>query len=450
MKNVSYEQTGRRELIRRGLACGALVSLVPSSVVLAALGGSQSTSSAKLPESSVGFSTAGLKRIDDAMNRMVERGETPGMAGIVYRRGALAHVTTAGWQDIDAKKPMQRDTIFQIMSMTKPITAAAVLILVDDGRLDLYAPVEKYLPEFANGRVLKTPSSPLDDTVPAERPMRIVDLLTYRSGLASGPMSSTPTFPLDSAVAQIYKTYENDPASWLKAIAALPLGTQPGITWSYGTASEVLSILISRVSGVPFTDFLQRRIFAPLGMKDTAHFVPSEKRGRLATVYERSAGTREMKVSAAYNSFPDAPPAFPLGAYGLASTLDDYLQFARMLLGQGKKDNVRILSHRAVGLMTTNHLTVEQRAAVPMSVAAIFRGQGWGLGLSIVVDVPQQDESFAFSSLGAFGWPGAFGTWWQVDPKENMIQIYMHQFMTGTAWDLSRLTFQKLGYDALA
>lgn len=211
----------------------------------------------------------------------------------------------------------------------------------------------------------------------------------------------------------------------------------------------MLTILISRVSGMSFAEFLQRRIYAPLGMKDTAHFVPPEKRSRLATVYQRDPETREAKVSPRANAFPDTPPPFAKGAYGLVSTVDDYLQFARMLLGKGEKDGVRILSHRAVSLMTSNYLTVEQRAAIPPPVNVIFQSQGWGLGLSVVLDVPRQDENFAFSSLGSFGWPGAFGTWWQADPKEDMVQIYMHQFLTGVAWDLPRVLFQRLTYEAI-
>jgi CubicO group peptidase (beta-lactamase class C family) len=279
--------------------------------------------------------------------------------------------------------------------------------------------------------------------------MRIVDLLTFRSGLVSIPLSPQTTNPLSKAVADIYRAHSDNPDGWLQAIGGLPLGFQPGTAWSYGTSSEALSILIGRVSGLPFAEFLQRRIFAPLGMNDTAHFVPPEKRSRLATVYQRDPDTRQAKLSTTANDFPQTPPGFPRGAYGLVSTVDDYLQFARMLLGQGKKDHVRILSHRAVALMTSNYLTVEQRAAIPPPVTSLFDGQGWGLGLAVVVDSPRQDEALTFSSVGSFGWPGAYGTWWQADPKEDMIQIYMNQFMTGTAQDMHRLMFTKLGYDAI-
>jgi CubicO group peptidase (beta-lactamase class C family) len=180
--------------------------------------------------------------------------------------------------------------------------------------------------------------------------------------------------------------------------------------------------------------------------------VPAEKRARFATAYELDLGTREAKPLTQFFASlrpPEAPPAFPKGGYGLVSTIDDYLQFARMLLGQGAKDGVRILSRRTASLMTSNYLTAEQRAAIPAPVDGLFKGQGWGLGLAVVVDPPRQDELNGFGSLGTFGWPGALGTWWQADPKEDMIQIYMNQFLTFSPRDLPRFLFQNLGYQAI-
>lgn len=217
MQIIFNKRVGRRELIGRCLVYGALASVAPSMSLLAA--GRKPTR-----RSAGGFSAAGLERIDETMRAMVERGETPGMVGLIYRRGAVDHVTTAGRQNIESKSPMKRDTIFQIMSMTKPITATATLMLLDEGRISLYDPVDKFLPEFANQRVLRTPSSPLDDAVPTERRMRIVDLLTYRSGLVSTAMSPETTNPLTKAVGEIYSSHADDPQGWLKAIAALPLG----------------------------------------------------------------------------------------------------------------------------------------------------------------------------------------------------------------------------------
>lgn len=442
MPRLQTPPLDRRELLR-AVIYAALAGVAPSARIFAA------SPDGKLSNQG-GLSSVRLQRIDAMMEAVVERRETPGMVGLIYRRGTIAHVTTAGWQDVSSKAPMKRDTIFQIMSMTKPITAAAVLILVDEERIDLYDPVEKYLPEFANMRVLRTPDSDLSHTVPAQRPMRILDLLTYRAGFASAPVLTEPTDPLGDATGKAYAAHASDPARWLEAIAGLPLCHQPGSAWTYGTASDVLSILVSRVSGVSFADFLQQRIFSPLGMMDTAHFVPPGKRDRLATMYQRDPATGGFQPNQRWSSsFPDTPPAFPLGSYGLASTADDYLQFARMLLGGGKKDGVRILSRRMVSLMTSNYLTTEQRLAIPSPISVLFKGQGWGLGLAVVIDPPQQDEHFGFASLGTFSWPGAFGTWWQADPKEDMIQIYMHQLMAGDAEGNPRLMFQRMGYEAI-
>lgn len=399
-----------------------------------------------------GFSATRLEHLESVMADMVQQGRTPGMVGVIHRRGQVAQRISAGWQDIENQVPMSQDTIFQIMSMTKPITATAVLRLVDDGRLGLYDPVDDHLPELANRQVLRHPGSALDDTVAADRPIRVIDLLSYRSGLASGGIPDFPApdaTPLETAVAQAYAEHLDDGERWLKALGSLPLANQPGSTWAYGTASDVLAVLVGRVAGMPFQEYLEREIFQPLGMTDTAFFVPTEKRARLAVLYRPTTQPGGIEASPVFSDVPDRPPGFPLGGYGLTSTVDDYLQFARMLLGHGAKDGVRILSRSAVALMTSNYLTDTQRTAIPWPSSVMFESIGWGLGLSVVVDAAKQHENFAFSSAGAFGWPGAFGTWWQADPSEDLIQIYLHQYFTGEAWDLPRLRFQQLGYDAI-
>jgi CubicO group peptidase (beta-lactamase class C family) len=396
-----------------------------------------------------GLSPSRLARIDPLMTAAVERGETPGLVGLICRHGEVAHVVAAGWQDVEKRIPMRRDSIFQIMSMTKPITAAAVMILVDEGIVGLYDPVGRYLPELATMLVRRSPGAPLSDTVPAERPIRIVDLLNYRSGLASSqaPVSGDS---LCAAIGNAYDVYMEDPAGWLGAIGRLPLATQPGTAWAYGTSSDVLAVLVGRVSGMPFAEFLARRIFEPLRMRDTAHFVPPSKRARFATAYhlDKATGRPAPGVSMPHLRpvFPDSPPAFAYGSYGLASTADDYLRFARMMLERGSVDGVRILSHRATGLMTSNYLTDEQRAKSGMP---LFTGLGWGLGLAVVVDTAAEDETFGFGSKGTFLWPGAFGTWWQADPQEDMIEIYMHQYLTYDANVGPRMTLQRLGYEAI-
>lgn len=400
-----------------------------------------------------GFSPNRLRALDDEMASIVASGELPGLVGLLYRRGDIAHVTTHGWQDIAAAKPMRRDTIFQIMSMTKPVTAAAALALVDDGRVGLHEPIENYLPEFSRQCVLRTPSSSLDDTVDRARPITLADLLTFRAGIATrvSPMALTPTTPVKTAISEAYDKHGSDPEAWLSAVAAVPLETQPGTIWAYGTASEVVTLLISRVSGLSFAEFLQERIFNPLGMKDTGYSVSLENQSRLATAYERDAETSEARVLS-IGFFADhrpsaSLPSFPRGGYGLVSTIDDYLQFARMLLEGGAVDGVRILSRRLASLMVTNYLSDRQRATVPAPVLDSYRGQGWGLGLQVVIDPALQEQYVGYASRGSFGFSGALGTWWQADPQEKMIQIFMYQLLSPN--DRSRQRFQNLGYEAI-
>jgi CubicO group peptidase (beta-lactamase class C family) len=402
-----------------------------------------------------GFSVAGLERIDREMQLMVERGETPGMLGLVYRQGEVAHVTAAGWQDIAGQKPMQRNTIFQIMSMTKPITAAAILTLVDEGKIGLYDRVDEVLPELADMRVLKTRNAELSDTEDCLRPITLADLLTYRAGIAAipNPVPGIPTSAAETAVGEAYDRFRQDADGWLAALGKVPLETQPGTAWSYGTASEVLTILASRLSGLPYGEFLQKRILGPLGMVDSGHHVPADKQHRFAKPYQRNLETRETEliVGGIFDHYypPLAPPPFPKGGHSMVSTIDDYLIFARMLLGRGMVNGIRILSHRLASLMVSNFLTDQQRAEIPPPVDSLFKGQGWGLGLSVVVDAGPYDETVGTGSRDTFGWPGAYGTWWQADPHEDMIQIYMHQFLTMSPFDVARQRFQNLGYEAI-
>jgi CubicO group peptidase (beta-lactamase class C family) len=279
-------------------------------------------------------------------------------------------------------------------------------------------------------------------------------LLTFRSGLEVGVVTpQIPSTPLRQAMAEIYQKNVDDSTAWLNALAALPLAFQPGSAWAYHTSSDVLAVLVSRVSGMSFGDFLQRRIFGPLGMNDTGHFVPPEKRSRLAVSYGANPDTQRLEPTPESPGLnlpaAEKPPAFAKGGSGLISTVDDFLQFARMLLGHGTKDDVRILSHRTASLMITNFIPAEQRAAVPFPFCDIFQGQGWGLGLSVVLDPPRLDEYLAFASVGSFGYQGFFGTWWQADPKEEMIQIYMHQFPISVPQSPPRLLFDKLVYAAI-
>ena len=295
-------------------------------------------------------------------------------------------------------------------------------MLMEEGKLRLDDPIVKWVPELANRRVLKDPAGPIDDTYPAPRDITVEDLLTHRSGLAEAYTST-------GAIADAYERAIPNPMAltpeeFLAALAALPLTYAPGEHWLFGYSTAVLGVLAGRIAGKPFRDLLLDRILLPLGMSDTDFWIPPEKRGRSAGVYCFNSGTGAL---AAQPVFPrDAVPKLCSGGGGLVSTADDYLKFPRMLLGRGHTDGVRLLKPETVALMTSDRLTAAQRAA-RIRYEPHWVGQGFGLSVGIDIDV-QKRTQYGVSSTGAYGWPGAFGTWFRVDPKENLILIYLAQF----------------------
>src|SRR5262245_60800899 len=312
-----------------------------------------------------GLSRARLDRMHDILAGYVERNAVPGVVTLVARRGVV-HVDVLGAQTLGGA-PMRRDTIFRISSMTKPLTAVAAMILVEECKLRLDEPVDELLPELAGRRVLSRRDGPLDQTVPAKRPITLRDLLTFRMGF--GQMFAAPdAYPILKAANELQigmgppnPSATPAPDEWMRRLGTLPLIHQPGEQWMYNTGSDVLGVLIARASGQPFADFLRERLFDPLGMKDTAFSVSPEKIDRLATSYWTDYQTGALDV---YDEPADGqwsrPPAFPSGAGGLVSTVDDFLAFGRMLLNKGRHGNARILSRPAVETMTTDHLTPEQ------------------------------------------------------------------------------------------
>ena len=316
---------------------------------------------------------------------------------------------------------MQRDTLFRIASMTKPVTSVAALMLMEEGKLKLDDPISKWLPEFADMKVLKDATGPVEDTVPAAREITVDDLMTHRSGLAYGFTSVGPIAYAHQAALGDVLNAPVGPDPWLKALGGLPLSYQPGDRFHYSHATDVLGFLVGRIEGKPFRDVLMERILGPLGMTDTDFYVPPEKRDRAAVVYRAEAAGLEVVEFAEH----DTPPAFCGGGGGLISTVDDYLKFARALLNDGEVDGVRLLKPETMALMRTNRLTDEQRQ-IPFMGIPFWLGQGFGLGLSVITD-PEKQAWMGAGNEGAFGWPGAFGTWWQADPKSGMILIYMIQ-----------------------
>jgi CubicO group peptidase (beta-lactamase class C family) len=345
------------------------------------------------------------------------------------------HVDVIGTRAIEDPAPMRRDTIFRISSMTKPITAAATMILVEECKLRLDEPVDALLPELAERQVLKRLDGPLDDTVPAKRPITVRDLLTFRMGfgqMLALPITSPPervAYPiLQAASEQQLGMGPPSPSSmpapdeWMRRLGSLPLMHQPGEQWMYNTGSDVLGVLIARASGQPFETFLRERLFEPLEMRDTGFSVPAASLDRLATSYWTDPESGELGVyDGAESGQWSHPPAFPSGAGGLVSTIDDYLAFGQMMLSQGKHGSERILSRLSVELMTTDQLTPEQKAVSGL-VPGYFDSHGWGFGVSVVT---RRDDIAAVP--GRYGWDGGLGTSWYSDPREEMVIILMTQ-----------------------
>jgi len=373
------------------------------------------------------FSRARLGRLREVLSWHVEHGGVPGLVALVARHDE-AHVEVLGVKEVGVASPMRRDTLFRISSMTKPITAVAALILIEECKLRLDDPIDRWLPELSGRRVLRRLDGELDDTVPAKRPISVRDLLTFRMGF--GQLMARPdAYPiLKAAIERRIGMGPPEPSAmpatdeWLRRLAELPLMWQPGERWAYNTASDVLGVLISRVSGKPLPAFLAERIFQPLGMKDTAFSVPERSLDRLATAYGTnfqtgSSGTIDPAVDGQWSR----PPAFASGAAGLVSTVGDFFSFAQMLLHEGRFGGERLLSRPSVELMTTDQLTPAQKAAGGL-LPGDFEANGWGLGVAVVT----RREEVA-GAIGSYGWDGGLGTTWTNDPKEHMITLLFTQ-----------------------
>lgn len=377
-----------------------------------------------------GFSPTRLARMHHTLLRHVESGRLPGLVALLSRRG-VEHVDAIGTLAFDRSEPMRRDTIFRLASVTKPITAVAAMILVEECRLRLDDPVDEFLPELANRKVLRTIDSELDDTVPAKRPITLRDLLTFRSGYGEVAFLS-PACPLQRALieARLPLSAWKFPGTFdefMRCLGNLPLAHQPGERWLYHMSAEILGVLIARVSGMPLSAFLRERILEPLGMKDTGFTVPESKLGRVATCYKTDFSSGEITVlEEARGDLLALPCAFESGAGDqFLSTAGDLLAFGRMMLNRGAYGKERILSRLSVELMTTDQLTPEQKAASPF-FENFWDSRGWGLGLSIV---NRRDD--VASVPGRFGWDGAFSTSLYVDPREDMVGILMAQCRPG-------------------
>jgi CubicO group peptidase (beta-lactamase class C family) len=410
----------------------ALIALVAVPATLALV------PTAPKPEE-VGFSSERLQRVHDAVQRHIDAKELSGVVTLVARRGRVAHFEAQGLMDIESKKPMPKDGIFRLASMSKPITGAAVMMLIEEGKIRLTDPVSRFIPEFKNLNKVAVPkpgapaggaggrggapnaggrggAAPEFDTVSASREITIRDLLTHTSGLLSGGLGNSvantlaPRAPADTL------------ATYIPRLAAVPLDFQPGTLWRYsGQAGfEVLSRVVEVASGLTFDQFLKQRIFDPLGMKDTGFSPSGDGSSRLVTMYRRANGGLERVE----NQNQNASSVYFSGAGGIMTTAADYLQFAQMLLNGGQLNGRRFLSPKTVELMTSNH-TGEM---VNGQFGRPARGMGFGLSVQMVLDPVAADLRVG---PGTFGWAGAYGCNVNIDPKENMVSIIMMQTATG-------------------
>ncbi len=373
-----------------------------------------------------GLDAAGLTHLRDRLAAHVQNGDVPGLAALVAR-GDDVHVEVVGAPALGDRTPLRRDAVFRIASLSKPIGAAGAMALVDDGVFAVSDPVEKFLPELADRRVLRSLESPLRDTVPAERPITIEDLLTFRLGFGS-IMAPPDTYPIQSAEVELGLMTLGPPwppppfgaDEWLARFATLPLMEQPGTTWRYNTGSHVLGFLLERASGKPLETFLRERLFERLGMTDTSFHVPPEKQDRFTTAYMPSPDSGALVVlDEPRAGWWSEPPALANIAGMLVSTLDDFWAFVSLLVAGGRHGGQQVLSPGSVADMTRNHLTAAQRTAATPFLNA---HDGWGYGM--VAPVPAKGR---LPVPSGFGWNGGTGTVWTSDPASGLTGILLTQ-----------------------
>ncbi|MFI1468952.1 serine hydrolase domain-containing protein [Streptomyces wuyuanensis] len=366
-----------------------------------------------------------MSGLRETLMRHVDDGSVPGAVGLVAR-GDRVEVAAVGAVDVDGSAPMARDSIFRIASITKPVVAAAVMVLVDEGRLTLDDPAAPWLPELAAPVVVRTPSSAVDDVVPADRPITVFDLLNSCAGYGFSSDFSLPALtPLFGELRQGPPQPQSVPApdAWTAALGRIPLLQQPGEKWLYNTCSDIQGVLISRVTGRPLPEFLSERLFEPLGMADTGFAVPPDRLDRFTSYYRPGGTGGGLELADAPDGQWSSVPVFPSGAGGLVSTVDDWCAFGRMLLAEGTFGDHRILSPESVRLMTGDRLTKAQREASDL----FLEGQSWGFGGAVDIETIQP-----WNVPGRYGWVGGTGTTAHVVPSTGTVSIMLSQVeMTG-------------------
>jgi CubicO group peptidase (beta-lactamase class C family) len=357
--------------------------------------------------------------LESAMQAAVDRGAVPGLVALAAD-GDDVQVVAVGRHDTEGTAAMTRDSVFRIASITKPIVAALTMMLVEDGRLTLDAEVRTWLPELAHPMVLKDWTGPLDDVLPAERPITIRDLLTFRGGHGFPADFSVPV--VDALMNRVHQGPPNPqrvppPDEWLAELATVPLLHQPGRGWTYNTGSDILGVLLARAADRPLPELLAERVFEPLGMVDTGFFVPSASRGRVPSYYASDAGAFTLLDG------PDgqwaSPPAFPSGAGGLVSTADDWFRFARLLLDDGEAGGRRLLSPESIAQMSTDQIGEQDRGP---GGDVFLDGQGWGFGGGVDTHVAEP-----WQRPGRYGWVGGTGTSAYLHRPSRSVRIFLSQ-----------------------
>jgi CubicO group peptidase (beta-lactamase class C family) len=389
----------------------------------------------------VGLSPSRLERIQPVMQGYVDRGTFAGILTLIARQGRVAHLETFGWQDLESRRPVSGDTIFRIYSMSKPITSVAAMLLCEEGRLRLWDPVSRYLPEFKDAQVMLARPDGSYDLVPARREVTVHDLMTHSGGLS---YSADEHSALDSLYRETLKRidHETEPVleKWMQAFARarLPLAFQPGTDFRYSFSIDVLGYIIQLASGQDFEEYLQEHIFTPLGMSDTAFWVPPEKVDRLATTYGPAEGGGLKVVEPLIPGDITQPTRIPFGGGGLVSTAGDYFRFGQMLLNGGELEGVRLLGRKTVEWMLQNHLPA---GIHPMGELA----NGFGLGGAVLLHPGLSQRP---GSPGRFGWGGAANTEWWIDPAEQLQCLIMLQYMPCFTIPIVE-DFAQLAYQAL-
>jgi len=393
----------------------------------------------------VGLSSKRLERISAVMEDFVKDNRLPGIMTLVQRHGKIAHFGKYGMMDIEAGKPMQEDALFRIYSMTKPITSVAIMLLLEEGRLNIYDPVSKFIPAFGKTKVCLG-SGILGLQLADQQPvMTIHHLLTHMAGLSYGWFFDSPVEEMYRQIAPILIDRKHSLQELVERIAEFPLLFQPGTKWRYSMATDVLGYVVQVISGMPLGEFFKERIFKPLGMIDTDFYAPSDKLNRLAQVYGSPALYGIHPIPPAETGLigdVTKPTVAPYGGAGLVSTLADYLAFCNCLLNKGSYDGGRLLSRKTIDWMTANHIP---DSLMPLTLGFDQMDHGFGLGFRVTTHLGQVRK---LSSVGEFGWGGAANTYFWVDPAEDFIGLMMTQLMPTAPYPAADL-FRNLAYQAI-